>query len=102
VLVRELLRHLEDRVIGKRHARVLGLQPVDRVAEDPTAAAEALSVARLLAVAAAPAGADAREEHAVSYRHRAHAGAYLLHGADGLMTEHRAGGRLGYVSLEDV
>ena len=96
------LRDLVDGVVGERHARVLGLQAVDQVPEDPAAAAEALTVAALLAVAAAPARAHARHQHAVAWRDRADAGADLQHGADRLVAEDRPGRRLGHVALEDV
>ena len=55
LLVAQLVGDLVDRVVGERHACVLGLQAVDQVAEDPAAATEALAVASLLAVAAATA-----------------------------------------------
>ena len=48
----------------------LGLDAVDGVAEDPAAAADALAVVALLAEAAAPARADAGDEHAVARRPR--------------------------------
>jgi hypothetical protein len=38
LLVAQTLRDLVDRVVGERHARELGLQPVDQVAEDPATA----------------------------------------------------------------
>ena len=83
-----LVGDLVDGVVGERHARVLGLQPVDQVTEDPPATTEALPVAAFLAEATAPAGADARHEHAVARSDRGHAGSDLLDGADGLVAEH--------------
>ena len=52
--------------VGERHAYVLGLGAVDLVAEDPAAAAEALPVHAFAAVAARPAGRDARHQHPVA------------------------------------
>ncbi len=102
LLVRELLGDLVDGVIGERNACILRLQTVDQMAEDPATTAETLPVASFLAVATAPAGADARHQHPVADGDRAHARADLLHGADRLVAEHRAGGRLGHIALEDV
>ena len=64
VLVGQPFRHLVDGRVGERHARELGLEPVDRVAEDPAAAAGAEAVVALLAEPAAPARGDARDEDA--------------------------------------
>ena len=41
LLVGELVRNLVHRGVGERDARVLGLQAVDQVSEDPAAAADA-------------------------------------------------------------
>src|ERR1035441_6091276 len=49
------LRHPVGRCVGKRHPAVLGLSPVDLVAEDPAAAAEALPAVALAAEPAGPA-----------------------------------------------
>ena len=57
---------LVDGGVRERHPRVLGLEAVDQVAEDPAAAAGAEAVAALLAEAAAAARGDARDEHAVA------------------------------------
>ena len=102
LLVREPVGDLVHRVVGERNARVLGLQAVDQMAEDPAAAAQALAVAGLLAVPAAPARADAREEHAVAGGERADSATDLLDGADRLVAEHRARETRGHVALEDV
>ena len=99
---RALRGHLVDGVVGERHPRVLGLESVDHVPEDPAAAAQALAVAGLLAEAAAPAGADARHQHAVADSDARHAGADLLDGADRLVAEHASRAALGHVALEDV
>ena len=102
LLVAQPLRDLVDGVVGERHARELGLQPVDQVAEDPATAGQALAVAALLAVAAAPARAHARHEHAIAGRDGRDACADLLDGADGLVTQDRSSRGLGHVALEDV
>ena len=57
LLVRQILRHLVDGGVRERDARVLGLEPVDQVAEDPAASAGAEAVVALLAEAAAAARA---------------------------------------------
>ena len=102
LLVGQLLRDLVDGRVGERHARVLGLEPVDQVAEDPAAAAGAEAVAGLLAEAAAPARGDARDEHAVAGLERRDRVADLEDRADGLVAEDRPGLDLGHVALEDV
>src|SRR5439155_13211505 len=79
-----------------------GLQAVDRVAEDPTAAASAETVMALLAEAAAPARGDARDEHAVPRRDGRHGRADLDYRPHSLVTEDRSGLHLGDVALEDV
>ena len=68
----ELIGHLVHGRVGERHSRVLGLQPVDQVAEDPAASAGAQAVMALLAEPTAAARRDAGDEHAVA----------LLEGAD--------------------
>ena len=55
LLVAELLGDLVDRSVRERYPRVLGLEAVDQVAEDPAAAAGAEPVVALLAEAAASA-----------------------------------------------
>ena len=102
MLVGELLGDLVDGVLGEGDACVFGLEAVDEVAEDPAAAADALSVAALLAEATAPAGGHAGEQHPVAGGDRGDGGANLLDGADGLVAEDRAGRGLGHVALEDV
>ena len=89
LLVAQAVRDLVDRGVRERHARELGLEPVDQVAEDPAAAAGAEAVVALLAEAAAPARGDARDEHPVARRDRRDRGADLDDGADGLVAEDR-------------
>ena len=88
--------------VGVRHPDVLGLGAVDLVAEDPAAALQALPVARLTAEPAAPAGADAGDQHAVAGAEAAHAVADLLDGPDGLVAQDPALAHRGHVALEDV
>ena len=89
LLVAQLVGHLVDGRVGERHARELGLEAVDQVAEDPAAAAGAEAVVALLAEAAAPARGDARDEHAVARLERRDRGADLDDRADGLVAEDR-------------
>ena len=102
LLVAQLVGHLVDGRVGERHARELGLEAVDQVAEDPAAAAGAEAVAALLAEAAAAARGDARDEHAVARLERRDRVADLDDRADGLVAEDRPGLHLGDVALEDV
>jgi hypothetical protein len=66
LLVADPVRDAERGVVRVQHAGELGLGAVDRVAEDPAAAFQALPVAALTAELAGPAGADAGDEHAVA------------------------------------
>src|SRR5262249_42918216 len=88
--------------IGVRHPDVLGLRAVDLVAEDPAAAFQALPVAYLPAVPAAPAGADAGDQRAIARAETAHAVADLLNGSHGLVAQDPAVADRGHVPLEDV
>ena len=88
--------------VGVRHPDVLGLRAVDLVAEDPAAALQALPVARLAAVPAASAGADAGDQNTVAGAQTAHAVAGLLDGPDGLVAQDPALADRGHVALEDV
>ena len=54
LLVAGTLGHRVGGGVGEGHPDVFGLGAVDEVAEDPTSAAEALSVTALAAVAARP------------------------------------------------
>ncbi len=83
---------LRDRVrggVGERHARVLGLNAVDGVPEDPSSASQALPELPETAEPAASARGDARQEHTVSWPHRSNCRTYLLDGADGFVAEDR-------------
>ena len=102
LLVAQAVRHLVDGGVGERHACELGLEAVDHVAEDPAAATGAEAVVALLAEAAAPARADARDEHAVADGDRRDGRADLDDGADRLVAENRSRLHLGHVALEDV
>src|SRR6266699_971502 len=88
--------------VGERHADVVGLSAVDRVAEDPAPAAQALPVTSFAAEPAGPAGADAGDQHPVTRPQPAHAVADLLDGPDRLVAEDPALRHRGHVSLEDV
>ena len=94
--------HRVGGVVGERHPDVLGLGAVDRVAEDPAAAAEALAVAAFAAEPAGPAGAHAGHEDPVADLHRLDPGADGVDGADGLVAEDPPVGDGGDVALEDV
>src|SRR5581483_12051058 len=80
----------------------LCLDAVGRVSEDPAAAAAAEAVAGLLAEAAAPAGADTRDKHALAFEQRGDCRAGGDDHADSLVAEDRARRHLGDVALEDV
>src|SRR6185295_3136505 len=58
--------NVEHRVVRVQHADELGLGAVDLVAENPAAALQALPVARLAAVLAGSARADAGDEDTVA------------------------------------
>ena len=81
---------------------ILGLGPVDEVAEDPSTTAETLPVAALATEAARAARGDARDEHAIADLHVLDAGSDLLDGADRFVTEDATIGDLGHVAFEDV
>ena len=102
LLVGDAGGHRVGRGVGERDPHVLGLGAVDRVAEDPAAAAEALAVAALPAEAAGAAGGDARDEHPVADLDVLHAGADRLDGADGLVAEDAPVGHGRDVALQDV
>jgi hypothetical protein len=97
-----LFGHLVDGVVREGHTRVLSLQAVDQVPEDPPSTAKALAVAPLLAEAAATARAHAREQHAVARRDGADTGSDLDDGTHGLVAEDRPRRRLGHVAFEDM
>jgi hypothetical protein len=78
------------------------LGPVDLVAQDPAAPAEALAVASLAAVPARTTSGDARHQHLVAGPHVLHAGADFLDRADRFVAEDAAVGHGWDVALEDV
>src|SRR5206468_7557242 len=75
---------------------------VDLVAEDPSAAAEALAVMALTAVAAGAARGDARDENFVAGLAVLHRGADALDRSNGFMAEDPAVGDRRDVALEYV
>jgi hypothetical protein len=101
-LVGDALGKLVQRSLRERRADVLGLRSVDEVAEDPATAAEALTVTADAAVAATPAGGDARYEHAIARLDRLDGRTDLLDDADRLVPEDSAVRRFGHIALEDV
>jgi hypothetical protein len=94
--------HRVRRRVSERDAHVLGLRPVDQVAEDPAAATQALPVAPLTAEAARAASGDAGDEHAVTRDDVLHARADHLDGPDRLVAQDPPVRDLGYVALQDV
>jgi len=89
LLVRQRVRHPVDRRVRERHTRVLGLQPVDQVAEDPASSAGAETVVAFLAEATATARRDARDEHAVTDLEGRDGAAFLDDRADRLVAKDR-------------
>jgi hypothetical protein len=102
LLVGQPIRNLVDRRVGERHPCVLGLQTVDQVPEDPSAATCAEPVMALLAEAAAAARRDARDEDTIALHERRDRGTCLHNRADGLVSEDRSRLHLGHVPFEDV
>ncbi len=102
LLVGRAVGYPERGGVGERHANVLGLGAVDRVAEDPAAAGLALPVAGLAAEPACPARADAGDQHTVARRERTDAVADLVDGPDRLVTQNPAVAHLRQVALENV
>src|SRR5207342_3304627 len=86
-LVGDATGHRIGRQVGERHPDILSLSPIDLVAEDPAAAAEALPAPALAAEPAGPARGDTRDKHAVAGPDRLHAAADRLDGADGLVAK---------------
>src|SRR5262249_18561410 len=84
------------------HLDEVGLSAVDLVAQDPAAALQALPVTSLAAVPAAPAAADAGDEHAVAGAQPAHAVAGLPAGPAGPVAEDPALADGRHIALEDV
>ena len=102
LLVGHTVGHAIGRGVGKRHAHVLGLGPVDQMAQDPAAAPEALTEATLPTEPARTTRGDARDQHPVPDRHVLHPGTNRLDRADGLVPEDAPVGDRGNVALEDV
>ena len=96
--------HRVQRGVGVGDADRLGLGAVDQVAEDPADAADGLAVRghAALAVLAAPALGDGRDEHAVADGEPVDGVADLGDGADRLVAEDAAVGDRGHVALQDV
>src|SRR6185437_3830296 len=102
LLVAHALGNPERGVVRVRDPDELGLGAVDLVAEDPAAELGALPVARLTAVPAAPAPADAGNQDTIARAQAAHAVAGLPDGPDGLVAQDPARLDRGHVALEDV
>jgi hypothetical protein len=96
--------HLDQAGPGERDSRVLGLQPVDQVAEDPADAADLLAMRRHApgAVAATAAVGDRRDDHLVARRQPGHGGAEFGDRADRLVAENPSVRDGWHVALEDV
>jgi hypothetical protein len=90
------------RRVGERDPHVLRLGAVDLVAEDPSSATEALSVAALPAEAARAARRDARYEHPVTGLPILDPAPHRLDRADGFVTENAARRHRRDVTLQDV
>jgi hypothetical protein len=92
------------REVGVRHPHGLRLGAVDEVAEDPADPADGLAVRRhaSLAVPAAAAFRDGRDQHAITDRESLDRPTDLGDGADSFMTEDAALGDRGDIALEDV
>ena len=93
-----------QRGVGVRHPDGLGLGAVDQVAEDPADPADGLAVRRhaLLAVLAAAAFRDGRDQHAVTDPEALDRVTHLSDGADRLVAEDAALGDRGDIALENV
>ena len=102
VLVAHTCRDHIRRRVGERDAHVLGLCAVDRVAEDPASAAEALAVAGVAAVAARSARGDARHEDAIARLAILDTSTDTFDRADRFVTEHTARRDSGDVAFQDV
>ena len=105
--VRHALGQPIQRGVGERDPDLLGLSAVDHVAKDPadtdrTLVGEAVRRVPAAAVAAHPARADARDDHAVARLDGVDRRAHLQDGAHAFVPEDPARGHLRGVSLEDV
>ncbi len=88
--------------VGERHPHELRLGSVDQVAEDPSAATQALSVAAFPAETTESTGRDAGNQDTLTNFARLHARADLDDGAHGFMPEDPAWRRLRNVAFQDV
>ena len=98
-------RHPRARIrrrVCERHSHVFGLGAVDHVSEDPSAAAEALSVPALSAEPARAARGDARHEDAIADPDGLDGRADRLDRADCFMSEDSAVGDCREIAFEDV
>src|SRR5580693_8814787 len=102
LLVGRAVGYPERGRVGERHANILGLGAVNRVAENPAAAGLALPVAGLTAEPACPARTDAGDQHTVAGRERTDAVADLVDGPDRLVAQDPAAAHLRQVALENV
>ena len=94
---RLLVGALRDRIetrIGVGDADILGLCPIDLVAENP-AAGGAMRVHAAPAILAFAARRDARNQHVVARMEGGHAGACLVDHANAFMAQDAAGAQLG-------
>ena len=97
------LRQRVQRRVGERDPHELGLGAVDEVAEDPAAAAEALSVAARAAVVGNVPQAEMQETRTRSPTARPRTPLPTsIDRADGLVAEDPSRFHLGHVALEDV
>ena len=90
-----------EAAIGMRDADVLGLGPVDGVAQNPAAVA-AMGIHPSLAEVALQAGRDARDEDSLSRVKAGNARSQLFDDADPFVAENAAVGHGRDVSLQDV
>lgn len=102
LLIGDPLRNLVEAIVGERHPRILGLHPIHQMAQDPTAPVEALAVHTPLAVHAASASRDARDQNLVPLPHIHDGGPGLDDRPDGLVPQGAPIGHRGDVPLEDV
>jgi hypothetical protein len=95
------LRQPIGRQIRERQSRVLALDAIDEMAQDPPAAATALTVVTFAAVPAHAACRDARREHTISLDQTGDAIANVDNCAYGLMAQNSAGLDRRNIALKD-